>query len=107
LTGLEGSFKFPAFPQVHTSSGERCSPKITIKGLDCTSLTIVINNPTIRNSYRFASWGIWHLPALQIISSCIPHGMIVNFPADAMQGTNDAAEIWDTGHAPFGGEMHR
>lgn len=66
MTDLEVSLEFPGFPPVHTCSGENRSPKITINSLYCTSLAIIVYNPSIRNGYPFASWVIWHLPARQV-----------------------------------------
>jgi Raf kinase inhibitor-like YbhB/YbcL family protein len=107
MKDLDVSLEFLDFPPAHTCSGENSSPRITLKGLDCTSVAILVYNPSIRNCYSFASWVIWNIPPLQVIPAGIPHGKIVSTPVSAMQGTNDAGVIGYTGPCPPVGEMHR
>jgi len=107
MDNLAVSIDFLDFPPAHTCDGQNISPKITIQGLNASSLAIMVFNPSIHGVLSFCAWLIWDLPAQQVIPAGIPPGKIVTAPVSALQGTNDAGIIGYSGPCPLPGEMHR
>ena len=107
MNELEVSIDFLDFPPAHTSDGRNISPRITIEGLDASSVAVMVFNPSIRGVLSYCAWLIWNMPAQKVIPAGIPHGKIVTEPISALQGLNDAGEIGYTGPCPLPGEMAR
>jgi Raf kinase inhibitor-like YbhB/YbcL family protein len=104
---LEVSIDFIDFPPTHTCEGENISPKITIKGLEASSLAVMVYNPSMRGVFSFCAWLIWDIPPIKVIPSGIPNGKLVTKPVSAHQGLNDAGELGYTGPCPLPGQTHR
>lgn len=106
---LEVSIGFSEFPPTHTCDGENTSPRISIAGLDeaCSSVAIMVFNPSMRGVFSYCAWLIWDMPALNVIPAGVPHGKIVTSPISALQGLNDAGVIGYSGPCPLPGETHR
>lgn len=107
MDGLTVSVDFIDFPPAHTCDGENISPKITIDGIDASSLAVMVFNPSIRGTFSYCAWLIWDMPAVKVIPPNIPHGKIITHPISALQGMNDAGQIGYTGPCPLPGETHR
>ncbi len=107
MEGLAVSVDFMDFPPAHTCDGGNISPIITIKGLEASSLAVMVFNPSMRGVFSYCAWLIWDMPAVKEIPAGIPHGKIVTSPISAVQGLNDAGEIGYTGPCPLPGQMHR
>lgn len=101
------SIDFADFPPVHTCEGENISPKITITGLNASSVAVMVFNPSIRGVFSYCAWLIWDMPALNVIPAGIPHGRNISTPVSALQGINDAGETGYTGPCPLPGQTHR
>jgi Raf kinase inhibitor-like YbhB/YbcL family protein len=107
MDNLRVSIDFLEFPPAHTCDGQNISPKITIQGLEASSVAIMVFNPSVRDVLSYCAWLIWDLPAKPVIPAGIPHGKIVTEPVSAKQGTNDAGEIGWSGPCPQPGQMAR
>jgi hypothetical protein len=107
MSDLAVSIDFLEFPPEMVCGGESTSPKITIRGLEATSIAVIVFNPSMKNHLSYCTWLVWNLPALEMIPAGIPHGKILTTPISAHQGTNDAGEIGYTGPCPEPGRMHR
>ena len=107
MSDLAVSIDFLEFPPEMICGGESTSPKITIRGLEATSVAVMVFNPSMMNHLSYCSWLIWNMPAQGVIPAGIPHGKIITTPVSAHQGINDAGEIGYTGPCPEPGHMHR
>jgi len=107
MENLEVSLDFLEFPPAHTRYGQNISPKITITGLDSSSVAVMVFNPSMKDVLSYCTWLIWDLAPQQVIPPGIPHGKNVTEPVSALQGTNDAGEIGYTGPCPRPGQMDR
>jgi Raf kinase inhibitor-like YbhB/YbcL family protein len=107
MSNLNVSIDFLEFPSEMICGKENTSPKITIRGLEATSVAIMVFNPSIRGHLSYCTWLIWNLPAQEVIPAGIPFGSIITVPVSAHQGTNDAGEIGFTSPCPLPGDMHR
>lgn len=109
MNGLEVRVDFVDFPPANTCDGENKSPGISIDGLDeeCSSIAVMVFNPSMRGVFSYCAWLIWDMPALNVIPADIPHGKIVTGPISALQGLNDAGVIGYSGPCPLPGETHR
>jgi hypothetical protein len=107
MDNLDVKIDFLDFPPEHTCEGGNISPKITIGGLEASSVAIMVFNPSKRGVFSYCAWLIWDMPAIGVIPAGIPHGKIVTSPISAVQGLNDAGEIGYTGPCPLPGETHR
>jgi Raf kinase inhibitor-like YbhB/YbcL family protein len=107
MENLTVSLGFTDFPPEHTCVGENISPKITIEGLEASSLAVMVFNPSMREVISYCSWLIWDLPATKVIPAGVPSGKIVTNPLSALQGTNDAGVVGYSGPCPRPGETHR
>lgn len=105
---LKVSLDFLEFPPEHTCEGGNRSPALNIEGIDtCSSLAVMVFNPSMREVLSYCAWLIWDMPAVKIIPEGIPAGTKIASPLSAVQGTNDAGIIGYTGPCPKPGEMHR
>ena len=107
MDNLEVSVDFLDFPPAHTCDGENLSPKITIGGLEASSIAVMVFNPSMRGVFSYCAWLIWDMPAQKVIPPGIPHGKVVTAPVSALQGVNDAGETGYTGPCPLPGQTHR
>lgn len=107
MKNLEVSIDFMDFPPAHMCDGENISPKITIGGLEASSVAVMVFNPSMRGVFSYCAWLIWDLPAVNVIPAGIPHGKMVTNPVSGLQGLNDAGEIGYTGPCPLPGQTHR
>jgi Raf kinase inhibitor-like YbhB/YbcL family protein len=107
MGNLTVSLEFVNFPPAHTCVGGNSSPKITIKGLDASSLAIMVFNPSMREAISYCAWLIWDLPAQEVIPAGIPPGTVIESPVTALQGINDAGIAGYSGPCPHQGETHR
>ncbi len=62
MDNLKVSIDFLEFPPAHTCDGQNLSPKITIQGLESTSVAVMVFNPSVRNVVSYCAWLIWNLP---------------------------------------------
>jgi phosphatidylethanolamine-binding protein (PEBP) family uncharacterized protein len=86
---LNISLDFLEFPQRYTCDGENLSPGISLRGLNATSVAIMVFNPFKKSCCSFTPWIIWNIPPeLQILPN-IPREPIVTFPISAVQGITD------------------
>lgn len=104
---LNVSLDFLEFPPAHTCEGGNISPRITIEGLDSSSLAIMVFNPSKREVLSYCAWLIWDMPATKAVPPGIPPGKKVTDPISALQGANDAGVNGYTGPCPQPGETHR
>jgi Raf kinase inhibitor-like YbhB/YbcL family protein len=107
MDGLSVSVDFVDFPPAHTCEGENTSPKISIEGLEASSVAVMVFNPSMRGCFSYCAWLIWDIPAVPVIPAGIPHGKIIKSPISALQGKNDAGEIGYTGPCPLPGQTFR
>jgi hypothetical protein len=101
------SLDFLEFPPTHTCDGENLSPRILLKGLEATSVAVMVFNPFEKSCCSFTPWICWNLPPLPIIPAGIPRKGIVTVPVPAVQGVTDCGTIGYTGPCPPPGEMIR
>ena len=104
---LDVKVDFIDFPAAHTCEGENISPKISIEGVESSSLAVMVFNPSMRGGFSYCTWLIWDIPAIREIPAGIPQGKVVTSPISALQGTNDAGVIGYSGPCPLPGETHR
>jgi Raf kinase inhibitor-like YbhB/YbcL family protein len=107
MENITVSLDFTDFPPAHTCEGGNSSPKITIEGLEASSLAIMVFNPSIRDVISYCAWLIWDMPAQKVIPAGVPQGKIIASPISALQGTNDAGIVGYSGPCPKPGETHR
>jgi Raf kinase inhibitor-like YbhB/YbcL family protein len=107
MDNLTVSLEFTEFPPAHTCKGENTSPKITIEGLNASSLAVMVFNPSMREVISYCAWLIWDMPAQDVIPAGIPHGQNITSPISALQGINDAGAFGYSGPCPGPGETHR
>jgi Raf kinase inhibitor-like YbhB/YbcL family protein len=107
MDGLTVSVDFVDFPPAHTCEGENISPKISIGGLEASSVAVMVFNPSMRGYFSYCAWLIWDMPAVPVIPAGIPHGKIIKSPVSALQGKNDAGEFGYTGPCPLPGQTFR
>jgi len=81
MDNLDVRIDFLDFPPAHTCEGGNISPRITIAGLEASSIAIMVFNPSKRGVFSYCAWLIWDM--------------------------NDAGEIGYTGPCPLPGENHR
>ncbi|NMB78437.1 MAG: YbhB/YbcL family Raf kinase inhibitor-like protein [Methanomicrobiales archaeon] len=98
---------FSEFPAEHTCDGTNQSPRIAIEHPDCTSLAVMVFNPSMRGVLSYCAWLIWDIPEVQEIPAGIPLGKKVTSPISALQGLNDAGQYGYTGPCPLPGQTHR
>lgn len=72
MQDLAVSIDFLEFPQEMICATESTSPKITLRGLESTSVAIMVFNPSMRDQLSYCSWLIWNLPPLEVIPAGIP-----------------------------------
>jgi Raf kinase inhibitor-like YbhB/YbcL family protein len=107
MENLTISLEFMDFPTAHTCKGGNRSPKITVEGLDASSVAVMVFNPSMREAMSYCAWLIWDMPAQKTIPAGIPPGKSVTSPISATQGTNDAGVVGYSGPCPKPGETHR
>ena len=107
MDNLTISLGFMEFPPEHTCNGGNISPQITIKGLEASSLAVMVFNPSVRGVFSYSAWLIWDIPPRDVIPARIPHGMTIASPISALQGINDAGIAGYSGPCPGPGETHR
>jgi len=107
MDGLTISVDFADFPQKHTCEGADISPRITIGGLDASSLAVMVFNPSMRTGFSYCAWLIWDMPAIDVIPEGIPQGKSIKEPISALQGKNDAGVYGYTGPCPLPGQTCR
>jgi len=107
VTPLVVTLDFLEFPPWNSCTGEDRSPAVTIKGLSCESVAIMVFNPFIKSCCSFTPWIIWNLPPVSRIPEEIPKEKVVSSPISAVQGINDYGTIGYKGPCPPPGEMHR
>ena len=101
------SLDFLEFPVEHTYDGTNLSPRMRLKGLDATSVTIMVFNPFEKSCCSFTPWICWNLPPVSIIPAGIPGEGIVTSPVTAVQGITDYGTIGYSGPCPSPGQMIR
>lgn len=105
---LSVSLEFEEFPPAHTRDGGNISPALTIDGIEtCSSLAVMVFNPSMREVLSYSAWLVWNMPAIRSIPAGIPAGKKITDPVSAVQGTNDEGVNGYTGPSPKPGEMHR
>jgi Raf kinase inhibitor-like YbhB/YbcL family protein len=101
------SLDFLEFPPTHTCDGENLSPRLTLKGLNASSVAVMIFNPFEKSCCSFTPWIIWNIPPVQQIPPGIPpHGRVTS-PIPAVQGITDYGTIGYKGPCPPHGQMIR
>jgi len=101
------SLDFLEFPSTYTCDGENLSPRLSLKGLNAPSVTVMLFNPFEKSCCSFTPWIIWNIPPVQKIPSGIPRGGRVTSPIPAVQGITDCGIIGYTGPCPPHGQMIR
>ncbi len=101
------SLDFLEFPPTHTCDGGNQSPRLTLKGLNASSVAVMVFNPFEKSCCSFTPWIIWNIPPVQEIPSGIPPGGRVTSPISAVQGVTDYGTIGYTGPCPPFGQMIR
>ena len=106
---LTVSLDFLKFPPSYTCDGGDHSPRIQLKGLVASAVSVVVMvfNPFEKSCCSFTPWICWNLPPNPEIPAGIPHGGIVTNPVPAVQGTTDHGTIGYTGPCPPPGTMNR
>jgi hypothetical protein len=101
------SLDFLEFPPTHTCDGGNQSPRLTLKGLNASSVAVMVFNPFEKSCCSFTPWIIWNIPPVKEIPPGIPHGSRVTSHISAVQGITDYGTIGYTGPCPQSGEMIR
>jgi Raf kinase inhibitor-like YbhB/YbcL family protein len=101
------SLDFLEFPPTYTCDGENISPRIRFKGLNATSVAVMVFNPFEKSCCSFTPWICWNLPPLPVIPAGIPKERTTTAPVTAVQGITDYGTIRYTGPCPAPGEMIR
>jgi Raf kinase inhibitor-like YbhB/YbcL family protein len=101
------SLDFLEFPPTHTCDGGNLSPRLTLKGLNASSVAVMIFNPFEKSCCSFTPWIVWNIPPVQQIPPGIPPGGRVTSPIPAVQGITDYGTIGYTGPCPPHGQMIR
>jgi Raf kinase inhibitor-like YbhB/YbcL family protein len=104
---LSVKLDFLEFPPTHTCDGENLSPRIHLKGLNASSVTVMVFNPFEKSCCSFTPWICWNLPPVPVIPAGIPKEQVVTGPISAVQGTTDYGTIGYTGPCPPPGAMIR
>lgn len=110
LTVTSGAFADnETIPIRYTGRGEDISPELKLSALleNAKTIAIVMDDldhpPVIGN---FNHWVIWNIPAQEIIPEGIPHGEVVEFLGNAVQG-NAFGKHRYRGPRPPSGFTHR
>lgn len=101
------SLDFLEFPPVHTCDGENLSPRIRLKGLNASSVAVMVFNPFEKSCCSFTPWICWNLPPLPVIPPGIPNERVTTVPVAAVQGITDYGTIGYSGPCPPPGAMIR
>jgi hypothetical protein len=101
------SLDFLEFPVIHTCDGGNQSPRLKLKGLNATTVAVMVFNPFEKACCSFTPWIIWNIPSVQIIPAGIPQKAIVTTPVTAVQGVTDYGTIGYSGPCPPPGQMIR
>jgi len=101
------SLDFLEFPVSYTCDGGNYSPRLTLKGLQATSVAVMVFNPFEKSCCSFTPWIIWNIPPVGAIPEGIPEGGIVTAPIPAVQGVNDYGTIGYRAPCPPRGQMIR
>jgi hypothetical protein len=104
---LTVSLDFLEFPPTHTCDGGDQSPRLKLKGLNATSVAIMVFNPFEKSCCSFTPWIIWNLSPEPVIPAGIPREGRVTTPIVAIQGITDYGTIGYIGPCPPQGETHR
>jgi Raf kinase inhibitor-like YbhB/YbcL family protein len=103
---LEVKLDFTQVPEDNTCQGRDISPKITLEGLNATSLAIIVDD-TDAPSGAFTHWIIWNIPPLEEVPEGIPRVAALTSPIKASQGLNGFGKVGYMGPCPPPGRPHR
>jgi len=98
---------FLEFPPTYTCDGGNLSPRITLKGLNASSVAVMVFNPFEKSCCSFTPWIVWNIPPVERVPSGIPPEGIVTSPIQAVQGITDYGTVGYTGPCPPHGQMIR
>jgi Raf kinase inhibitor-like YbhB/YbcL family protein len=107
MVPLVVALDFLEFPPTHSCDGENISPRIKLKGLNATSVAVMVFNPFEKACCSFTPWICWNLPPLPVIPAGIPKEGITTAPVPSVQGMTDYGTIGYSGPCPPSGEMIR
>lgn len=103
---MEVKLGFEQFPDGYTCEGKDISPQIVIKGVNATSLAMIMDDPDAPIG-TYTHWIIWNMPPIEVIPEDFPKNATVLEPFHAFQGNNSAGEIGYLGPCPPPGKSHR
>lgn len=106
MKSIVAKLGFDRVPDESTCQGADVSPEIVIKGINATSLALIVDDPDAPSTV-FTHWLIWNIPPIETIPRAIEKTANIDDPFTAVQGTNDFGEIGYTGPCPPPGKPHR
>jgi Raf kinase inhibitor-like YbhB/YbcL family protein len=102
---LEVKLSFTQVPTESTCQGKDISPKITLEGLNATSIAIIVDD-TDAPSGAFTHWIIWNIPPLEEVPQGISRDAALTAPFMASQGMNGFGKVGYMGPCPPPGRPH-
>jgi Raf kinase inhibitor-like YbhB/YbcL family protein len=103
---LDVNLGFEQVPDENTCEGKNISPMMEIRGLNATSMAVILVDPDAPSGL-FTHWIIWNVKPLEIIPEAIPASATVTDPISAVQGKNSFGKIGYLGPCPPPGTPHR
>jgi Raf kinase inhibitor-like YbhB/YbcL family protein len=103
---LSVNLGFEQIPDEYTCEGKNISPMIEVRGLNATSMAVIVVDPDAPSGV-FTHWIIWNMPPAEIIPEGIPGSATVTNPISAVQGKNSFGKIGYLGPCPPPGNPHR
>ncbi|WOF16239.1 YbhB/YbcL family Raf kinase inhibitor-like protein [Methanoplanus sp. FWC-SCC4] len=106
---LSVSISVLKLPYNYTCDGNDISPEISIGGVskDVKSMAAIMLDQTSPKGGNFVHWIMWNIDPAIMIPEDIPKKEVIDFPFNAVQGTNGFGKIGYNGPCPKPGENHR
>jgi Raf kinase inhibitor-like YbhB/YbcL family protein len=105
MSDLDVSLGFAKVPVDNTCVGLDVSPKIQIRGLNASSVAIIVDDPDAPSG-TFTHWAIWNIEPSDIVPANIPNVPAPTTPIKAVQGANSFGRIGYIGPCPPRGSLH-
>jgi Raf kinase inhibitor-like YbhB/YbcL family protein len=106
MKSLEVKIGFSQIPVNNTCDGKNLSPQIEIRGLNATSVAIIVDDIDAPSGI-FTHWIAWNISSLDLVPAGIPNNQEVITPIKAVQGLNSFGKIGYMGPCPPRGKPHR